>query len=423
MEVNRSNDKLRKGLLSRRFNLDASVFPAYTGGSLLNLPASIFTWFHLDPLPHPPLQMEGISHLAQDINQIIIVLIDAVAYDRAQTWMQQLPEWQSVLKRGVFTSLTSVTPCTTCNVLTTLWTGCSPAQHAVLGYELFLKEYGLVANMITHSPMAFGRGAGALYQAGFDPESALPVSSIGPALSNGHVETHTFLHYGIAHSGLSRMHYQSVERHSFGTPAELWIDVRQLAEQPRDRRLIWVYHGAVDNLSHRFGPDSEQARVEFLTYLRSMYTCFLAPLSKAGKEQTLLILTADHGQVHTPPEDRFDLRHHPELLGMLHIKPTGENRFIYFHPRPNKLEAVEDYIHHAWPGEFITLPSSEALQLELFGPGAPDPAVEDRIGELIAFPTGNGYLWWADKPNPLLGRHGAFDPLEMRVPFMAMRLD
>ncbi|MBN2554561.1 MAG: alkaline phosphatase family protein [Anaerolineales bacterium] len=410
-------------LLSQGFPSNASIFPSYTGLSLLNLTGSIFQWFGLPPLPHAPLQESELDELAADLDQIIILLMDAVAFERMRHWTDSDPSLRALVQGGLFFPLTSVSPCTTSNVLTTLWTGCSPVEHAILAYELYLKEFGVVANMITHSPMALGHEAGLLYKAGFVPETALPVKSIGPALKQGGVDAHSFLHYGISNSGLSRMHYQDVERHPFGGGADLWIAVRQLAEQPRlRRRLIWVYHGAVDSLSHRYGPDSEQARAEFIAFLKIMQANFLEPLSEQGRRKSLLLVTADHGQVATPKNPSYELVNHPELMQMLHLQPTGENRFIFFHPKPGMVQAVDDYIHAAWPGDFVTMPSNQVVEAGLFGPGVPDNTISDRIGELIAIPTGNAYLWWSQAPNPLLGRHGAFNPLEMLVPLLALRL-
>jgi len=410
-------------LLSQGFPANASIFPSYAGLSLLNLTGSLFQWFGLPPLRHAPLQVTELDERAANVDQIIILLMDAVAFERMQGWMEPDPGLRALVQEGLFFPLTSVTPCTTSNVLTTLWTGCSPVEHAILAYELFLKEFGLVANMITHSPMALGHEAGLLYRAGFIPETALPVSSIGPALKQGGVDAHSFLHYGISNSGLSRMHYQEVERHPFSSGADLWIAVRQLAELPRRRRrLIWVYHGAVDSLSHRYGPNSEQARAEFTSFLKTMQANFLEPLSEQGRKKTLFLVTADHGQVATPKNPTYELVNHPDLMQMLHLPPTGENRFIFFHPKPGMVQAVDDYVHAAWPGDFVTMPSSQAVEAGFFGPGVPDITVPDRIGELIAIPTGNAYLWWSRTPNPLLGRHGAFDPLEMLVPLLALRL-
>jgi len=417
-------NQFEKNLLSQASPWSASIAPAYSGYSLLNLPGSLFKWFELPPLPHSPLQIPELDELAAGVDQVVILLMDALAYERMQNWMQSDPRLHALQKDSLLVPLTSVTPCTTCNVLTTLWSGRSPVEHAVLGYELFLKEFGLVANMITHSPMALGHQAGLLYQAGFDPETALPVETIGPALHEGGVDTHSFLHYSISNSGLSRMHYKSVEGHSFGGAADLWIAVRQLAEKQREhRRLIWVYHGAIDGLSHRFGPDSEQAEAEFKAFLHTLQANFLERLSPEGRKQTLFLITADHGQVTTPKNPDFELVNHPDLMQMLHFAPTGEHRFIYLHPKPGKVDAVREYIHQAWPGLFHTVSAEEALEAGFFGPGIPDSTVADRIGDLIAIPTNeSAYLWWSNSPNPLLGRHGAFHPLEMLVPLLAMRL-
>lgn len=416
--------KTNQNSLTPLFPAGSIVPPAYTGLSLLNLPGSLYHWLGLPPAPHPALQIPELDKLADDVDQVIMLLMDAVAFARMQQWLGSIPELQLRTNDGLFFPITSLSPSTTCNVLISLWTGRSPAEHAILGYELFLKEYGLVANMITHSPMAFNKQAGLLYQAGFDPENALPVPTIGSALKQGGVDVHTFINYNISESGLSLMQYQDTERHSFRSAADLWVAVRQLAEQPRKRRrLISIYHGAVDGLSHRYGPDSEQARAEFTTFIQNMLSVFMNPLSKAGRKKTLFLLTADHGQIHTEKDPKYELVNHPELTRILHLQPTGGSRLTYFHPRPGMVPAVEDYIHAAWPGEFSTMPSMRALETGLFGPGIPAVTVPDRIGDLLAIPTGKAYFWWADKPNPLLGRHGGLDPLEMLVPLLALRLD
>jgi hypothetical protein len=58
----------------------------------------------------------------------------------------------------------------------------------------------------------------------------------------------------------------------------------------------------------------------------------------------------------------------------------------------------------------------------LFGPGEAHPRLYERLGDLILIPHRNAYLWWADKENILLGRHGGLHPDEMLVPFLAVRL-
>ncbi|NIS80437.1 MAG: hypothetical protein GTO14_09585 [Anaerolineales bacterium] len=402
-----------------------AVHPVYGGLSILNLPASLSRWLGGPDLSHPPIDLPQLDTIADGVRQVVYVLIDAVSLRRFLIWFDGVvPTLDPNSESTILGALTSTVPSTTCTALTTLWTGRSPSEHGILGYELFLREYGLVANMITHSPMVFDGSAGLLYRAGFRPESALPVPTLGPQLKDAGITAHGFLANSIRHSGLSRMHYEGVNVHGFGAPSDLWIGVRELAGTPIERRrLIWVYYGGVDGLSHRFGPDSEQARAEFTTFLRAMNDHFISSTLGASKEQTLLLIISDHGQISTPLDPQYEVRNHPALARRLHILPTGENRLSFLYPQPGQVEAVREYFEDTWPKKFSLFPSETLLKAGLFGPGIPAGATPGRLGDLAAVSHEDAYLWWAFKENPLIGRHGGLSPDEMLVPLLAARLD
>jgi hypothetical protein len=404
---------------------DDCLHPAYDGLSILNLPGSLSNWLGAGQLYHPPIDIAPLDDLASGAEQVICVLIDAVALHRFQKWVAQ-PESKLTpyVKRGMLGALTSVVPSTTSAALTSLWTGRSPAEHGILGYEIFLKEFGLIANMITHAPAVFDGRAGLLYSAGFDPEQFLPVASLGPHYQRAGVAVHAFLHYSISGSGLSRMHYPAVETHSFAHPSDLWIAVRQLAHHKlANKRLIWVYYGGIDGLSHRHGPDSEQAQAEFQDFTDTLVSECLVKLEGKVNSKTLVILLADHGQLTTRVDPHYELHNHENLARRLHMAPTGENRLAYLYVQPGQTAAVEEYLQRTWPGAFTVMPSSQLLEAGLFGPGTPAPDTRDRLGDLIVITHQDAYLWWAAKPNPLIGRHGGLSAEEMLVPLLAFRLD
>jgi hypothetical protein len=107
---------------------------------------------------------------------------------------------------------------------------------------------------------------------------------------------------------------------------------------------------------------------------------------------------------------------------MLQMMPTGENRLAYLYLRPGYEEAARQYIEAQWPGQFQVLDPADLIAKGLFGPGEPHPKLADRIGDLVVAAQGNAYWWWADKENPLIGRHGGLSREEMIVPFVAARL-
>ena len=401
------------------------IHPAYQGLSILNVPTSLGNWLGAPGLPHPSVDYPGFDDLATGVKRAVVFLADAVGLNLFERWLDgSARALRPLVDSGVLGALTSVVPSTTSAALTTLWTGHSPAEHGVLGYELFLREYGLVANMITHSPASFQGEVESLAHAGFDPTTFLPVPTIGPHFIDAGVTVHAFLHESISGSGLSRMHYPSVDQHAFAELSDLWAQLRQLLEaKDEGRQLLWSYFGEVDALAHIYGPDDARVEAAFEGFANSLVKDFVSSLSTAARKDTVLIIMADHGQVGTRKDPHFELRNHPELVRRLHLMPTGENRLPYFYPKPGQTGAIEEYVARTWPRMFHTLVSSHALEAGLFGPGKPAKSARGRIGDRLALSQGEGYLWWANKENPLLGRHGSVTAEEMLVPFFMVRLD
>ncbi len=218
------------------------------------------------------------------------------------------------------------------------------------------------------------------------------------------------------------MHYANVNANGFSSLSDLWISVRNLVEKrPAKRRFIWCYYEGIDNSSHHRHPDGEYAKAEFDAFIGTLEELFLRPLQSQGGH-TLLLLTADHGQIATPKKQVFDLANHPELVNMLHLYPTGENRLAFLHVRPGRTGDVQNYFSRAWGDTFTLLDSQGALEQGLFGPGRPAAQTTSRIGDLLVISTEDSYLWWGDRPNPLEGRHGGLSADEMIVPLAGLVL-
>jgi len=423
------SDNFLKDLKKTRFpGLDFPpdfILPAYQGQSLLNIPSSICDLLGAEHIHSLPLRPEILSPLNGNIQRIILILMDALSLLRFSRWLDAgtLPVWGHLLKSGNLFPITSISPSTTSTAMTTLWTGRSTVEHGVGGYELWLKEYGLVANMVLHAPMSFHSSNPSLEMAGFDPESMLTIPTLGEHLGQHGVSTHAFQHYSIAHSGLSRTFMKNVGIHPFGTEAECWVNVRELIDKEKKSKLyIWTYWGSYDSLSHRYSPEDERSLLYFQNFSRTLEENLINRMSPSRRQGTLLVLTADHGQVVTRKDPHYELSNHPAFMDCLHIRPTGESRMTYLHVKPGKESVLRDYIEQTWPDQFLVMKSQDLVENGLFGPGTPLKNIQDRLGYLTVMAKGNHYFWWADEPNPLLGRHGGLSPDEMLVPFLAVHL-
>lgn len=406
---------------------EGAIHPSYGRQSILNVPSSVCRLLGVPPLAPSSLRADLLDPLlAEETDTVVAILMDALAYHRLARWLAEddtLP-WHDLAARGVLAPLTSIAPSTTSAAITAYWTAFPAAQHGVMGYEMWLKEYGIVTNMIQHKPIAYRRGGGGLEAAGFEPEAFIPVPSISHHLRAHGVTPHVFQNYSIIHSGLSSTFFGDAELHGINTAADLWISVRELLDAaPTARRFVWVYWGTVDTYSHIHGPDDERTQAEFQSFSAAFERYFLRRLGAEARARTTVILAADHGQKTTDRGNpRYDLSHHPRFLDMLHINPTGENRFTYLFVKPGQVEAVRAYIAETWPGEFQLIDPAAAAAGGLFGPGPFHPRLAERTGDLLAVSRGDAYWWWAGVPDPLIGRHGGLTADEMIVPFLAAHL-
>jgi predicted AlkP superfamily pyrophosphatase or phosphodiesterase len=404
---------------------EGMIYPAYDGLSIANLPGTICQLLGVPPLGVPPLDNTILSRLPANPRHVILLVLDGLGFGAFQRYQADpgMPAWNSLQSRAVFAPLTSVSPSTTAAALTSLWTGVLPAAHGIIGYELWLKEYGITANMIQHSVMTYANDIGGLHRTGFRPETFMPLPTLATHLAHNGIQTHAYMHASIARSGLSAMHMQQANITPFRNAADLWVSLdHHIRRKNQNRSYTYVYWGELDELAHRYGPDDRRVQVEFCSLSRVFAEEFLNKRLNRQNNDTLVIVTADHGLMHTPRSVHFDLHRHKRLLDMLAMKPSGENRLAYLFTRPHQYDHVREYIEETWPGKFVVLPADQVLASGLMGPEPFHPRLKDRIGDWVVFARGDAYLWWAEKENFMLGRHGGLSEIEMLVPFFAFEI-
>jgi len=399
--------------------------PFYDGLSLVNIPCTIAHLFNTPDFGKPALDDALLKHLQGDYEKVILLVVDAMGhklFERMRDPGRGLA-WGKYFERALFSPITSVCPSTTASALTTLWTGEGPGSHGIIGYEMWAKEYGMIMNNIRHSASSSRGDTGGLARSGFEPQQFMDKPLLGSHLQTHGVRVTAFIHSHIAHSGLSTMQMRDVDLQTYVDEADLCVSLADYVNSRHGiREFIYVYYSDVDTLMHRYNADDPRINYQFDAFSTVFEKAFLDKLSKDVGEDTLLILTADHGSKSTPKYPQYDLANHPELLNLLVMQPTCENRLAFFYIKPGNTQAVRDYFEDHWPDDFILIDPGQALKLGLFGKGPFHPSAEERLGDLIAVAKRDAYLWWAPKPNPMAGRHGGLSADEMLVPFYALPL-
>ncbi|MBN1659303.1 MAG: alkaline phosphatase family protein [Anaerolineae bacterium] len=407
------------------------VMPHYDGLSIGNVPATIaalLTGEEPDavlPGSLPALPGALWSGWKDGVQRVILVILDALGYRLLQRMEEAggAEAFTRLAERGSLVPLTSVFPSTTDAALVTFNTGRPPAEHGWLAYEMYLRELGITANAIQLRPVWGGR-PDSLVEWGMDPETLVGVPTLAQRLGRWGIETHALYSAYFRDSGFSKMLYRGVKAvRTHLLASDFWTELRALLADTRGKRaFLTAYWSGLDTVGHAYAPDTDAWRAELRTMAFLLDRELLEALPAADREGTLLLITADHGQIRVPPKHIVTANREPGLSRHLMVPIVGESRAAFVYPRSGQAEAVRSYLEAAYPGWFVVADSRAVLDAGLMGRPVSDESYA-RAGRLLVLPRGDHALQRAVPKVSLLGRHGGLTQDEMLVPLFGIRLD
>ena len=394
------------------------IFPSYNGQGIVNVPVTISKILGgQPPSNHPVLSRNSFPDELYDAAKVVLLVIDSFSYDLLMEALKLRGSLFKVAGESYVSFLTSVFPSTTASAIPTLSTGRTPAEHGMLGYKLYLREYGGVVNMVRLTP-AFSDRCESIVDEDFDAKGFIGVDTIYEKLADVGVDTYVLLNNRYKGSGLSHLvNIGAGEVEGYLTLADMFVRMRKALTRSTGKTYVYAYWEGLDTVSHKRTPGSDEAMAELETLFYSLRLGLLSRLEDKVLSKTVVIITGDHGQSFVKKENLIIANEDRRLMDLLSVPPTGESRVSYLYT--DDPEGVARHIKDRYGDPYLVLRSSEAVRMGLFGSGEYHREFLHRIGKLVVLPApGYGMIYQYKRKEleeDVRGGHGGLSSSEQLV--------
>jgi hypothetical protein len=352
------------------------------------------------------------------VERVVVVLCDGLGHLNLAERAGHAPFLRGLLAGA--RTLTTTFPSTTAAAVSTFGTGTAPGRSGMLGYTQRNPATGGLANMVswTEQPDPYRPvpGAGALpvpaHELQREPTvfeglvaAGVAVTSVGPA---------RFAGSGMTLAALRGGAYMAAES------LEDRVDGVVRALRPGGPALVYLYWGDVDKTGHHHGWQSWQWGDELEAFDREV-----ARLVRSVPPGTLVLVTADHGQVEVDRAARHDVAATPALADGVALV-GGEPRALHLYvDGADDAEGRAAAVAERWrdvlgDGAVVAL-RDEATAAGWLGPVTDH--VLPWVGDVLVAPRERLTVVDSRTQTPasleLAGVHGSLTPHEMTVPLVA----
>ncbi len=288
-------------------------------------------------------------------------------------------------------------PSTTSTSLTSLGTGLQAGMHGMVGYTSRVPGSGQRLNSLK-------------WDQPVDPLIWQPHRTVLERVQDAGIAASSVNDAKFADSGLTLCSQRGVPFHGIDS---IWerLDVVIEVVESAPRAMTYAYESRLDHTGHAKGCQSEDWRTMLTTI-----DAELADLREELPRDTVLLVTADHGMIDLPPNDRFDIDSSPTLLDDVTLL-AGEARFRHVYTRSGAAPDVAAR-WQAELGERALVRTQDGIE-DWFGPIADD--VRGRIGDVVVAALGDFAMFSSRDfaiEFKMTGFHGSISEAELRIPVL-----
>lgn len=406
------------------------VLPAYGDNCFSNIPSTILNLFGIEN-NKPTVSRDYFErYTGKHYKNVVLFLIDALGFNQWKKYANHFPLFRQLDKGGYLNSITSIFPSTTAAALNTISSGLTPAEHGLFEWFLYLKEIDKTIETLPFKELGSEK-RDSLLDEKVSPKVLFSNSTIYRLLKSHGVNSFSFVNKAYADSAYSKVSREGSNNITFTNFSDLVVKLRSQLLESNGRNYCFIYWDKLDSLSHEYGPSNDAYRVELSKISHLFLTELVEKIDKKTKSETLLIITADHGQIDVNWEKTIYLNKDNLLMKALQkdkkgnlILPTGGPRGVFLHIRESEIETLQKHLEDRLKNEADVIRTEEAISLNLFGKNKIRGKFRNRLGNLLLLARKNYMIWreYENKELKFLGHHGGLSKEEMLIPFSVCKL-
>jgi len=331
------------------------------------------------------------KYLQKDYKNIVVILLDGMGKAIVERHLKSDGSFRSHLA-GIYSStFLSTTVAATTSVIS----GLQPCEHAWLGWDCYYPQIDENVTVFLNKIQGTEKPA-ADYNVAW---TFTPYENVFEKIKKAGKEAHfvaPFLDKEI--DGFEKIckHIKNICKSK--------VDDSKSVESPR---YIYAYWNQPDGLLHTYGCGSNQAH-ECIVDLEKQVAELAAEL-----DDTLLVVTADHGHIDT---DFVYIQDYPELYDCLIRKPSLEPRVLNLFIKEEKKDFFVKEFNRLFGQKFILMTKEEVIAKKLMGTGKHHKMFSSMLGDYLAIATGNLSIY--ANGQKFVSLHGSLTPDEMEIPLI-----
>jgi len=356
------------------------IWPDYEN-CIANLPNSILKKWKI-PTVGGTLSLAD-KYLEKDYKNVVVLLLDGMGKVILENVLDENGPFRSHFA-GVYKS---VFLSTTVAATTSVMSGLQPCEHSWLGWDCYYPQIDKNVTVFLNTVQGTDEPAADYNVA----RTVTPYENIVTTINQAGGKA-----YGCA--PFLKPYPRCLE--------EICAQIQDLCEEP-DQKYIYAYWNQPDGFLHRYGCGSKIVR----DVLKDME----ATVNKLASEleDTLIMVTADHGHINT---EYVVLQDYPSICDCLVRLPSLEPRVLNFFIKEGKKEFFEKEFEKEFGNKFLLMPMEEVLKKDLFGTGKHHKNFRSMLGDYLAIATDNLSIYYNNER--WVSVHGSLTEDEMLIPLI-----